>query len=245
MLLAFDMEIATPVPDGGNLLEHRPGIACAGFAREGDPQPLVVFDPAVVPELFDERTKALITAGALEILDMLTAAARDGDTIITWNGAGFDFALLADQTGRRQECAILARASVDMMFQVLCERGHPLSLDAALRGMALPTKVHTVKAADGREIPIDGRAAPSLWQDGEYRGVMEYCGGDVQGTLALALACQARGRLTWISRAGQPKHLPLTHGWLTVEQCLSLPLPDTSWMSDPVRRESVVEWMDR
>jgi len=31
-------------------------------------------------------------------------------------------------------------ASVDMMFQVLCERGHPLSLDAALKGAALPRR---------------------------------------------------------------------------------------------------------
>jgi hypothetical protein len=27
-----------------------------------------------------------------------------------------------------------------------------------------------------------------------------------------------------------------------VEQCLALPLPDTSWMTKPMRREDVLAW---
>ena len=37
--------------------------------------------------------------------------------------------VLADETGRHADCARLTMASVDMMFQVLCERGHPLAED--------------------------------------------------------------------------------------------------------------------
>lgn len=242
-LLAFDMEIATPVADETDLLASRPGIACAAFIREGDTRPLVLFDPATSPDLFVPATKALAREGATRILDELIAADDRGDTIVTWNGAGFDFRLLADETGRHADCARLARHSVDMMFQILCERGHPLALDTALGGMGLPSKVHTVTLADGRTVEVDGRLAPQLWQAGEHEAVMIYCGGDVAGTLALALACRDRKRLTWISRAGKTNHMKLGPRWLTVDECLALPRPDTSWMTNPLRPEDVVAWM--
>ena len=57
--LAFDMEIAKPVPDGTDLLAHRPGIACAALATEGETQALVMFDPDAMPDLFDPATKTM------------------------------------------------------------------------------------------------------------------------------------------------------------------------------------------
>ena len=243
-LLAFDMEIATPVADSGDLLASKPGISCAAFIREGDTRPLVLFDPAKTPDLFVPETKALTQEGATRILDELSAADDRGDTIVTWNGAGFDFRLLADETGRHADCARLARDSVDMMFQILCDRGHPLALDTALSGMGLPSKIHTVTLADGRVVEVDGRMAPDLWQAGEHEAVMIYCGGDVVGTLALAVACRERKRLTWVSRAGKTNHMKLGTRWLTVEECLALPKPDTSWMTNPLRPEDVVAWMN-
>lgn len=240
--LAFDMEIAQPAPDG-DLLAGRPGISCAAFVREGDAQPVVLFDPADAPQWYDPATHAMNRAGATQVLDTLSAAVGRGDTIVTWNGAGFDFRLLADETGRHADCAHLARASVDMMFQVLCDRGHPLALGTALKGMAIPPKVHSVTLTGGRTVEIDGAAAPRLWQQGEYRAVMAYCGGDVMGTLALAVECQRRQRLSWTSQRGRPSHMSLSSRWLTVEECLSLPQPDTSWMTNPIRREDVLQWM--
>jgi len=240
--LAFDMEIAQPVPDG-DLLAQRPGIACAAFMREGDAQPVVLFDPADAPQWFDPATHAMTRAGATQVMDTLTAAVGRGDTIVTWNGAGFDFRLLADETGRHADCAHLARTSVDMMFQVLCDRGHPLALDTALRGMELASKIRSVTLTDGRTLVIDGAAAPRLWQQGEYRAVMIYCGGDVMGTLALAVECQRRRQLSWISQRGRPSQMLLSSGWLTVDECLSLPRPDTSWMTNPIQREDVLQWM--
>jgi hypothetical protein len=241
--LAFDMEIAQPVRDGADLLANRPGIACAGFMREGDARPTVLFDPSDAAQWFDPATHAMTRAGAMQVFDTLAAAAGKGDTIVTWNGAGFDFRLLADETGRHADCAQLARKSVDMMFQVLCDRGHPLALDTALKGMEIGPKVHSVTSTDGRTLEIDGAAAPRLWQQGEYRAVMEYCGGDVAGTLALAVECQRRQRLCWISQRGRPSQMPLPAGWLSVDECLGLPRPDTSWMTAPIRREDVLQWM--
>ncbi|HOG28642.1 MAG TPA: hypothetical protein PLN93_01565 [Vicinamibacterales bacterium] len=240
--VAFDMEIARPVPNGRDILAARPGIACAALASEGDARARVLFDPGASPDLFDPASRAMTRAGAQLVLEVLAEAAARGSTIVTWNGAGFDFRLLADETGRRDECARLARASVDMMFQVLCERGHPLALDAALRGAGLPPKLGQVRLRSGEAAPIDGAAAPVFWQAGEYAAVLEYCAADVMGTLALAVACQQSRRLAWLSRSGRPNEIALRRGWLTVEQCLALPLPDTSWMTQPLSRDSVVGW---
>ena len=243
--VAFDVEIAKPVPEGPDILVHRPGIACAALAREGSGPASILFDPDVSPEMFDPATKTMTREGALRILGALEEAVGRGDRVVTWNGAGFDFRLLADETGRHADCARLARHSVDMMFQILCDRGHPLALDTALAGMGLPSKIHTVTLADGRVVEVDGRMAPDLWQAGEHEAVMIYCGGDVAGTLALALACRDRKRLTWISRAGKTNHMKLGARWLTVEECLALPKPDTSWMTNPLRPEDVVGWMTK
>lgn len=240
--LAFDMEIARPVPDGPDILAHRPGIACAALAREGEERATVLFDPRTSPELFEPATRAMTPAGATRILAALDEAVGRGDTIVTWNGAGFDFRLLAGETGRRTDCASLALKSVDMMFQVLCDRGHPLSLDSALKGARLPSKVDTVTLRSGKVVEINGADAPRYWQEEEYAAVLEYCAADAERTRSLAVACQRSRRLAWTSQKGRPNEIYLRTGWLTVEQCLALPLPDTSWMTRPIAREDVLRW---
>ena len=168
--VAFDVEIAKPVPDGPDILVHKPGIACAAIAREGEGRAQVLFDPSESPDVFDPATMALTRDGALRILDALDEAVGRGDTLVTWNGAGFDFRLLADETDRQADCARLAMASVDMMFQVLCERGHPLSLDAALKGAALPPKMTEVTLRSGEAVHISGAEAPQVLAGGRVGG---------------------------------------------------------------------------
>jgi hypothetical protein len=245
-LAAFDLEIAKEVPDDDrDWLRHGPvGIGCAAFMREGaDTTPLVMFDPRSSPHLFDPATKAMTRQGAGLIVEALTTAVRRGFTIVTWNGLGFDFPVLAAESGLHAECVQLAWDSVDMMFQLVCVNGHMLSLDTALLGMGLQSKIHTVRLNDGREASISGRDAPRLWQADEYQAVTEYCAGDVRQTLALALECQRRRCLSWTSQRGKPARMELGQRWLTVRECLALPEPDTSWMREPVRRESFASWM--
>jgi hypothetical protein len=246
-LAAFDLEIATDLPDDDrDWWGHGPlGISCAGLMREGvDADPVVVFDPGASPQLFEQATKRLTREGATRLVEALSDAVRHGFTIVTWNGLGFDFRLLALETGLVASCSELARNSIDMMFQVVCVNGYMLSLDRALAGMGLQSKIHAIRMNDGREAPIGGREAPRLWQAGEYRAVMEYCAGDVRQTLALARECERRSRLSWTSRRGKPARMNLEKGWLTVRQCLALPEPDTSWMSDPVTRRRFASWLD-
>jgi len=242
--VSFDLEIATEVPDTGrDWLRHRPGIACAAIMREGDREPTVMFEPGANPDLYDNRTKAMNGPACDSLVTMLSAAVEDGRTIVTWNGLGFDFAILAVESGRRAECIELALGSVDMMFQVFCEKGYPLKLDAALAGMRLPAKTHSVRLNDGRVATISGAEAPGLWRAGEHAAVMAYCGDDARRTLALAVECQRRGRLTWQSRRGTPNQIDVGRRWVTVRECLRLPLPDTSWMTDPLPRERFIGWM--
>jgi len=240
--VGFDVEIAKPVPDGPDILSHRPGIACAAIAREGEGRASILFDPEASPVFFDPASKTMTREGALRILAALEEAAGRGDTLVTWNGAGFDFRLLADETGRRAECARLVMASVDMMFHVLCERGHPLSLDAALKGARLPSKMDQVTLRNGEAVHISGVEAPTYWQAGEYAAVAAYCAADAERTAALAAHCQRTRRLSWTSQKGRANDIYLRSGWLTVEQCLALPVPDTSWMANPIRREDVLAW---
>ncbi len=246
-LAAFDLEIATELPDDDrDWWRHGPlGISCAGLMREGaDADPVVMFDPGVSPDLFDQATKRLTREGATRLVEALSDAVEHGFTIVSWNGLGFDFRLLALETGLVARCSELAWNSIDMMFQVVCVNGYMLALDKALAGMGLQSKIHAVRMNDGREAPISGREAPRLWQAGEYQAVMEYCAGDVRQTLALARECDQRRRLSWTSQRGKPARMNLPNGWLTVRQCLALPEPDTSWMREPVTRKRFTSWLE-
>ena len=71
-----------------------------------------------------------------------------------------------------------------------------------------------------------------------------YCAADAERTAELAAACQRSRQLAWVSQKGRPNQIYLRSGWLTVEQCLALPLPDTSWMTKPMRREDVLAWTE-
>lgn len=246
-LAAFDLEIANEIPDGDrDWVRAGPiGISFAALVSEGaESTPGVMFDPRHSPELFDPGTKALTREGAGLVVQTLTDAVARGFTLVTWNGLGFDFQVLAAASGLVAACAQLATESIDMMFQVVCVNGYRLSLDTALAGMGLANKMHTATLNDGRETPISGKDAPRLWQAGEYQPVMDYCVSDARQTLALALECQRRRCLTWTSKRGRPVRMDLGRGWLTVRECLALPEPDTSWMTDPVTRRSFTSWMD-
>ena len=137
--------------------------------------------------------------------------------------------MLARASGLHEACARLALSSVDMMFQVLATKGWPIKLAVALEGMGLAGKTG------------DGLEAVTLWREGRHQEVLDYCAADAARTLDLAVAVEG-GTLRWRSSKGAPQSLSLAGGWLTVEQCLTLPEPDTSWMDQPLRRSDLVGW---
>ncbi len=230
-LISFDIEIAKILPEfSGNLFEHAPlGISCAAVASDE------VRFWSGVPQLSQEENQTLVKD--------LMAYAADGYTFVTWNGCGFDFRLLAQESGMVEECGELALNHVDLMLLVTFNKGWFLGLDKALNGAEIGSKVHEVKLTNGKMLHnMDGGMAPKLWADGEHDAVLTYLRGDVEQTLALAENILKTHSIRWTSGRGKPQSVSVPK-LLTVRECFDIPEPDTSWMSDPPEREDFVKWI--
>ncbi len=229
--LAFDLEIAKILPDEpGELKRFRPlGISCAAtLSSEGK------LDMWVEKDQRGNILQQLTMDTAASLAGYLDEQNAAGCRIVTWNGLGFDFDILYEESGGVPVCKSLALNHTDMMFHVFCEKGYPLSLDKAARGMGLP----------GKTEGIQGAQAPVLWQQGEHQTVLDYLAQDVRVTLDLALAGDRQRALRWVSGSGKMQELKLPRGWLPVSDALNLPLPDTSWMDAPWPREKFTGWLN-
>lgn len=230
-LLAFDIETAKVLPEGAtDLLDHRPlGIACAAAVADDLRKALVWHgrDDSGCPTGQMTRQEAAV------VVSDLAALVSQGYTLVTWNGLGFDFDVLAEESGKVSECALLASNHVDMLFHTLCSLGHLVSLQKAAEGMRLP----------GKKAGISGAVAPAMWAAGRHQEVLDYCIQDVRLTLQLADACERRRQLAWVTQRGRLKQMPLPRGWLNVREASKLPLPDTSWMSSPPTRDRFLRWI--
>lgn len=142
-----------------------------------------------------------------------------------------------------EECGEMAINHVDMMLLVTFTKGWFLGLDKALQGANISGKVHQVELANGEILTnMDGGMAPDLWAKKEYDAVLTYLRGDVEQTLALAKVVQETKRIRWTSGRGKPQSASVPH-LMTVKECFDIPLPDTSWMSNPPQREDFVRWI--
>jgi hypothetical protein len=230
--LAFDLETAKVLaPDDGDLMRSRPlGIICAAaLSSDGELTTWVEKDER---GYIQPRLSAGTAAGLVSFLQEHQTA---GWRIVTWNGLGFDFDILYEESGYLPACKDLAREHTDMMFHVFCEKGYPVSLEKAARGMGLAGKTDGMK----------GAFAPAMWQQGEHEAVLKYLEQDVRITLALALAGERERTLRWISGTDKLLQLRLPRGWLPVKDAQALPLPDVEWMKGkaPWTREKFTGWL--
>jgi len=230
--IAFDIETAKLIEgEVGDIKVHRPlGICCAATFASDELYPLTwsgqLPDQTPAPQMSP--------ADLAELVRYLQSKTDAGYEILTWNGLSFDFDILAEESGLIDECRQLARQHVDMMFHIFCEKGFPIGLDAASRAMRLP----------GKPEGVAGELAPQCWAEGRCDEVLDYVSQDVSNTLKLALACEKSGQLKWITKKGKESSLDLPNaGWLNVEAALNLPVPDTSWMDNPMTRERFMEWL--
>jgi hypothetical protein len=90
---------------------------------------------------------------------------------------------------------------------------------------------------------MSGIKAPKLWAEGRHPEVLDYVAQDVRTAIQLAQVCEQRRRFEWITRKGTKNQMPLPKGWLTVREALGLPEPDTSWMSNPLKRRDFMAWL--
>jgi hypothetical protein len=228
--IAFDIETAKVLPESAtDLMDHRPlGVACASAALDGQEEAASWFGSAAggpAARMSQSEVRALLRD--------LAARVDEGYTLVSWNGLSFDFNILAEESGLPEECARLALQHVDMMFQVVCELGHPVALGKAAEGLGLP----------GKSAGISGYEAPLLWAQGRHREVLEYNVQDARLALEIARRSELCGEFVWITRRGAKGRMPLEQGWLPVQRALELPLPDTAWMSDPPAREHFLSWL--
>lgn len=228
--VAMDIEIAKIVPDGEpDWKAYRPlGITCIALAASDWPRPQVY--SAYTGE---GKAPAMSREDVALVVRYMKGLTEQGYTLLTHNGLGFDWDILAEESGLHELCCRLAMGHVDTMLNVFCLKGFPLGLDKIAKGIGLA----------GKTEGMNGALAPQMWADGECEKVLEYVAQDALTTLQVAERVERLGYLTWISRSGRQNELMIPFGWMTVEEALTLPEPDTSWMSDPWPRSRFTEWM--
>jgi len=229
--LAFDIETAKDVPgDDFNWRPHRPlGISCAATLTSDSSEVQLWYGKTVEGRPAPRMTRDDVAA----LVQYLCKMVGDGFTILTWNGLGFDFDILAEESAAAAKCRECALAHVDMMFHIVCALGYPVALDKGAQGMGLP----------GKPVGMAGYKAPTLWADGRHKEVLDYVSQDVRIAMQIAQAAEERRRFEWITRKGTKSKMLLTNGWLTVREAMGLPEPDTSWMSSPLKRQDFTAWM--
>lgn len=228
--LALDLEISTPIPDGeSDWSKYRPfGISCVVTKGSDHEYPLMWFSRDLnrlgeKMNLFDLHC----------LLEYLCRMVKEGYTIVTFNGAGFDFGVLHEEFPHF-DWVRLAFHHVDLFFHIFATKGYCKGLDCIAKGMGLSGK------PDG----MDGAKAPQMWLCGEYHKVLDYCAKDVETTLQLAHLCEQQRCVRWVASNNVKDGIDLPNGWLTVAEAERLPEPDTSWMGDRAwKRSKFTGWL--
>jgi hypothetical protein len=229
--LAFDIETAADIPGTDfNWRPHRPiGITCAAIVASDETTPVVWHGKTAAggpaPRMSRDEARDIVMA--------LVQKVAAGYTIVTWNGLGFDFDVLAEESGAAESCRELAHGHVDMMFHVFCEKGFPVGLEKAAAALGIA----------GKHEGVSGWQAPKLWARGEHQKVLDYVAQDVRIALQVAEAAETSRSFSWKTQKGTTSSLPLKRGWLSVREAAKLPEPDTSWMSDPIPRQNFAAWL--
>ena len=245
-LIAFDLEIARPlVGDGSDWQSQRPlGISCAAVAYREPKYGMIVYRSWES----SPGQESMTSIQAQGVFHDLLALEDSGYRIVTVNGAGFDFDVLAEECGQSylNACAHMAMRHIDLCFLVLSKKGHYLGLDAMAMGASVKGKLHDVRLNDGTIMTdMDGAKAPEMWAAGERSAVLEYLKDDVRSTLETAEVIERDKMIRWTSRAGRYNNFWVQVPLSTVEQCMEIAMPDNSWMTSPPTREGVLAWMKR
>ena len=235
-ILAFDLEIVKGIPEGcKDWKEIRPlGISCAALLSNSHPLSDIWYSDMFAGE---PKSRAMDKEELSNMIYFLQNSVKRGYTILTWNGLQFDFDVLAEESGMHEECKELALNHIDMMFHFFCVKGYMLGLDTAAKGLGLGGKMAGMK----------GDLAPILWASLNLKDrlkVLRYVHQDAVTTLEVYEQSIEKNAVHWTSRAGKPNTMWLRRGgWMTVNECLELSLPNQSWMTDPMSKEDFMRWI--
>lgn len=241
--VAFDLEIAKEIPETAkDWMDARPlGISCAAtLDSEGN---LVLWHSSMFMGLDEDEPYApQMSVPYCRFLTCYLLGMRSlGFRVLTWNGLGFDFNILAEECADLQcerHLIDLALDHTDLAFAMFCEKGFMIGLDLAAKGMGLLGKIEG----------MHGSLAPQLWKQGRkaQEEVLRYVAQDVRTTAELCQCIEERKNLRWVSPSSRrPSHWRLSGDRIpTVREALNLPAPDTSWMSNPWPRSKFYSWTE-
>jgi hypothetical protein len=168
---------------------------------------------------------------AQELLHYLEQMQGSGHALCAWNGLSFDMQWIARAAGDVVTASRVARAMYDPMYQFYKLKGFPIGLDAVAKGLDIGMK-KTMDAAD----------APREWRAGNHEPVCDYVLSDVRITNEIVSTVIRRRRLAWLTQRGKPSTVPVPR-LRTVEDCMRDPMPDQSWMSNPIPEKKFTHWL--
>lgn len=233
-ILAFDIEIANvfTIKPGTDLDDYGPfdiSVAAtharASGGRAGEERLWLTKTSNGTP------APSLARADALQLLQYLERAQQAGHAVVAWNGLSFDLRWLGHAAGDMRLASRVALKLYDPMFQFFKLKGFPVGLAKVGEGMGIKTK----KLMDGAEAPVH-------WQNGNHQLVCDYVLGDARMTAEIVQAILAAGEVRWITQRGKPSGVPM-RALRTVEGCMRDPMPDQSWMDEPMGQERFCGWL--
>jgi hypothetical protein len=230
--VAFDLEIAKDIPEGvKDWREVGPlGVTCASIVTDK-------FSMAYWAGKNNGSFQEQMSHSEIEdlVFDLLWLVNHDY-RLVTWNGLSFDFQLLAEESGLHRYCADIALYEhIDPMFQFLCENGYPVGLNTVAKTIGLP----------GKTEGVTGDKAPEMWKNGQQELVIEYVIQDSQTTLDVMKYLDKYRLMPWTTKAGKERVFrPVSGEWLVPYDCINIPLPDTSWMKEPIDRRKFYGWAE-
>ena len=154
-----------------------------------------------------------------------------GYALVAWNGLSFDLRWIGHVAGDLPKAAGIGAKMYDPMFQFFKLKGFPIGLAAVLRGMGIATK----KLMNGADAPVQ-------WRAGNHDAVCEYVMGDARMTVEIAAAISGKRQIAWVTQKGTRSSVPLPC-LRNVEDCMSDPMPDQSWMSSRIPQAKFTGWM--
>ncbi len=243
--VAFDLEITQEIPeDAENWSLYRPyGISCAA-ALTSDGEMLVWHGWPKIATRSDMWSSQMSPHDCRALAGYLRAMQNEGYRIVTVNGLGFDFDVLAEECqspSAAEACRQLALDHIDIGFAMFCQKGFMVGLNAMAQGLRVAGKMEG----------MSGDLAPSMWAESResQEKVLEYVQQDVQATADVYEALLATRRLHWTTKKGTRSRYPWVPKFsdghiISVREALELPEPDVGWMETPWKRSKFCGWLD-
>ena len=168
---------------------------------------------------------------AQELLQYLESMQKLGHMLVAWNGLSFDMRWIGHAARDMPAARRVALKIYDPMFQFFKLKGFPVGLAKVGEGMGIQMKKL-----------MSGADAPKEWLAGNHQLVCDYVIGDVRLTAEIADAIVQAKRISWITQRGTPSSVALPR-LRTVEDCMADPMPDQSWMTEPILQERFAGWL--